>query len=94
MCWYYAHGEKFDPFASATHASPKDVLLVMIDGQAMYGDPAVMRTTRFAAIDTGRTGRVWSEEKYCVDEVSWECSDPFVRLKDSWMTPFAVGVRD
>ena len=35
-------GEKFDPFASATHASPKDVRLVMIDGQPVYGDPAVM----------------------------------------------------
>ena len=34
--------EKDDPFDSVTNASPKDVLLVIIDGQPVYGDRALM----------------------------------------------------
>jgi 5-methylthioadenosine/S-adenosylhomocysteine deaminase len=32
-----------DGYWTVTHATPEDVLLVMIDGKAVYGDPAVMK---------------------------------------------------
>ena len=37
-----------DPYATVTHATPEDLQLVLIGGEALYGDPALMRqiTTR------------------------------------------------
>jgi 5-methylthioadenosine/S-adenosylhomocysteine deaminase len=34
---------KLNPFWAATHATPEDVMLVMIDGKAVYGDPKAMK---------------------------------------------------
>ncbi|CAF0885166.1 unnamed protein product [Adineta steineri] len=39
-----------DGFWTVTHATPEDVVLVMIDGKAVYGDPTVMQ--QLAGTDT------------------------------------------
>ncbi|CAF2125780.1 unnamed protein product [Rotaria magnacalcarata] len=33
---------KFNPYWTATHSTPEDVLLVLIDGKAVYGNPQLM----------------------------------------------------
>jgi cytosine/adenosine deaminase-related metal-dependent hydrolase len=57
-----------DAFAALTHAAPEDVLLVMIGGEAVYGDPELLKTA---------TGHAGERVKVCGVEKAFSAEARF-----------------